>query len=482
MPALPSEKFLESVERTISANLMFQPGDSVLVGVSGGPDSVALFYTLFAFTHKYSFRFGIAHLNHHLRGSEADRDARFVSMLAQRFDVPFYLDDVDVRKYARTRKLSVEEAGRWVRRKFLNKVAKAEGFHKIALGHHADDNAELILMYLMRGSGPLGISGMPPVRDGIIVRPFIERARSEILEFLHGKKIEYITDASNRDERYLRNRIRHHLIPVLKDVYNPNIIETLNRLSRIVRSEDEWMEAAVQPLFDRSVMKMEKQRIRLSLERFAENHMAVKRRILRRAVEKIKGDLRQITFSHIEAARHLAETGPTHGRLDLPDRIRVERKDNNLLISKEKMPLRESVKGGSQRERIGFEYLIRKPETIPIQETGDVLGLSKVATKNLSAFKDAGQMVAFFDMDTIQFPLVLRNVRPGDRFSPLGLGGTQTVKDFFIKQKIPREARARCPILLSRERIIWVVGHRIDESVKVTGLTRNLLKAELFLA
>ena len=136
MPALPSGKFLESVERTISANLMFQHGDSVLVGVSGGPDSVALFHTLFAFIPKYSFRFGIAHLNHHLRGSEADRDARFVSMLAKRFDVPFYLDDVDVRKYARTRKLSVEEAGRWVRRKFLNKVAKAEGFHKIALGHH----------------------------------------------------------------------------------------------------------------------------------------------------------------------------------------------------------------------------------------------------------------------------------------------------------------------------------------------------------
>jgi tRNA(Ile)-lysidine synthase len=156
--------------------------------------------------------------------------------------------------------------------------------------------------------------------------------------------------------------------------------------------------------------------------------------------------------------------------------------DQHLLISKEKIPLRQTPRRMAPRERCCFEYQITKPETTRIQETGDILRFSEKRIEKLPDFKDTGRKVAFFDKETLHFPLILRNVRPGDRFKPLGLGGTQKIKDYIIKQKLSRRERARCSVLLSNDTIIWVVGHRIDESVKVTGATRNILKAELFLA
>ncbi len=481
--AVPSiGSFLDHVDRTVSVHHMLNLGDAVLVGVSGGPDSVALFHALIELTPKYAVRLGVAHLNHCLRGRESDRDAQFVAKLVQNHGVPFYPGTEDVRKLAVSRKLSIEEAGRQARYDFFITVADREGYDKIALGHHSDDNAELILMYLIRGSGLQGLSGIPPVRGNRWIRPLIEQSRSEILEFLHAHKIDYVTDSSNSDQRYLRNRVRHHLIPLLQRDYNPQIIHNINRLSDIIRSDNKWLVQQVQPLIEQSIVHTEKSRITVSMSRFTALDKTVQRRLLRHVIGQVKGDLRRITYAHIEAVRHLVQKGPEHGRLDLPDRIRVTRCPERLVLSKEKKPLREmrSHTGGVFQKQ--FEYRIQPPASVFIRELGIFFSASTLPINELPDMGASGQEVAFFDMDTLKFPLILRNYKPGDRFAPLGIGGTQKIKDFFINNKVPRKERVKSSVLLSGDRIVWVVGHRIDESAKITPETERVLKAELSLA
>ncbi|MBW2100176.1 MAG: tRNA lysidine(34) synthetase TilS [Deltaproteobacteria bacterium] len=463
---------------------MFHPEESVLVGVSGGPDSIAMLHVLLDLSPCMSLRLGVAHVNHCLRHKDSDNDAQFVESLAKELGLPFYIKKEDVLKYQKDNGLSQEEAARRVRYAFYYDIAKKNDFGKIALGHHADDNAELVLMYLFRGSGPLGLSGIPPVRDNKIVRPLIKSTRSQILDFLEVKGLDYVTDISNTDVKYLRNRIRHHLIPALKEDYNPAITQTLNRLSSIIRSEEEWIEEVIEPVFKKTVLAIENKKLTLCISRLKGIHVAAQRRIIRKAIKKIKGDLRRITFSHIDSAICLMENGPDWGSLDFPDRVRIKRTGDHLLFSKEKHPLRSL--GIKKKETLFPEYKIFsngfKAEKVFIKETGVYLSFTETGASTLFDFHGKGKNIAFFDINKLHFPLTIRSFQPGDRFTPLGMSGTQKVKKFFINNKIPPSERSKCLILTSGQQIIWIVGHRIDESVKVTSSTNRVLKAELLLA
>ncbi|RLC28501.1 hypothetical protein DRH13_07055 [Candidatus Woesebacteria bacterium] len=269
---------------------------------------------------------------------------------------------------------------------------------------------------------------------------------------------------------------------MLKTSYNPNIIETLNRLASIIRLENEWIEDVIHPLFEKAVSSMQDDHVALSVPKLDGMHIAAKRRIIRKAIASIKGDLRRISFAHIDSATNLLERGPAGGTLDLPNRIRVWRNGDVLLFSKEKNALRDLDVRFGQTETITFEYKIIKPESIFIKEINAYIKFTEMGVENLPAFDSTGQNTGFFDRMALSFPLVLRNFRPGDRFKPLGMTGTQKLKKFFIDKKVPKKERARCPILLCRGKIIWVAGYRINESVKVKPSTRNVLKVELFLA
>ena len=491
MPALRQSfkinKILHIVEQTIIDFEMFRAGDSVLVGVSGGPDSVALLHILQTLSDRFSImKLGVVHLNHCLRQKDSDNDAKFVSSLAGELGLPLFLKAENVLKYQSVHKISLEEAARHVRYAFFNHIAEKHGYQKIALGHHSDDNAELILMYLLRGSGPLGISGIPPVRGEMIVRPFSRLMRTDILNYLNEKGLKFIVDDSNNNPKYLRNKIRHHLIPILKASYNPRIIETLNRLSSIMRHEDKWIEKTIDPIFDKSVLAMEAEKIILSIPRLNKIDLAAKRRIIRRAILKMKGNLRRITFWHIDSALNLLKNGSLSWSLDLPDRIRLRRTGDFLLIIKEKKALRDAAELSQGVDNFIFEYKIFKPLLKPqltvIKETGESIKSSCMFIKKPFNHPLTGQQVAFFDMEELEFPLKVRNFQTGDRFKPLGMTGTQKVKTFFINNKVSRFERTRCPIVLSRERIIWLAGYRIDGSVKVKPSTLYVLKMELLLA
>lgn len=477
-----SEKLLQTVEKTIATYDMLGEGDAVLIGVSGGPDSVALFHIMNALAPRFSLRLGVAHLNHCLRMFESENDAKFVASLSETIQLPCHIHQEDVTKYQKEHKLSLEEAARRARYTFFSNVAKHHNYNKIALGHHRDDNAELVLMNLFRGSGPLGLSGIPPVRDNQIIRPLINSQKSDIIDFLKQNRFEYTADQSNTETRYLRNRIRHHLIPQLKTSYNPNIIETLNRLSVIINSEEDWINNEINKLFNKIILNHQDNHVTLSASKLKMTHLAQQRRIIRKAIHLAKGNLRRISFVHIESIIGLLTSRPSNGSLDLPDCIRVKKVDDSLVFSKEKSVLRNLNRDDSRPERISFKYIIEKPTHVFLKEINTNMVFSEMSYEQVPDFHLAGQHTAFVDKYKLRFPLTVRNYRPGDRFRPLGMKGTQKVKKYFIDKKVPLADRYRCPVLISQGNIIWLGGHRIDESAKLTPSTRKVMKIELFLA
>ena len=477
-----NKRLFNTVEKTITVHGMLKPKDSVVVGVSGGPDSVALLHILLKFAPRFSLRLGIAHLNHCLRQYESDKDAKFVESLAKAFDLPCYVQKRDVRRYQIENKLSLEEAARAVRYNFLNTIAKTNQYDKIALGHHADDNTEVVLMNLLRGSGKLGLAGIPPKRGDRIIRPMIYLNRTDIIEFLNQNKLKWVVDQSNTDTRHLRNRVRHDLIPMLKTAYNPNISDTLNRLSSIVRSEEEWIEDMVHPFFERTVLYFREHHIALSVPLLNEYHKALQRRILRVALAKTKGNLRRIEFANIDSAINLLVKKSSSGTIDLPDSIKIQKDRDTIHIYKEQSRNRDYRRTNDVRDIFSFEYQIENFEPVFIKEINAHIRFTEMRIEDMPDYRSAGQHTNFFDKDALNFPMVLRNFRPGDSFKPLGMNGTQKLKKFFIDKKVPRSERIKCPILLSGGKLIWVVGHRIDESVKVTPTTKNVLKVELLLA
>ena len=484
---LNSTGLIKKVEKTVSDYGMLEENDSVLVGVSGGADSISLVHILSEIAPLFSLKLGVAHLNHSLRGNESDNDARFVVSVSDKLCLPCFIEKTDVIKYKTENGLSIEEAGRRVRYAFFEKIAQKEGFNKIALGHTSDDNAELILMYLIRGSGPLGISGIPPVRgvfktNLLIIRPLIKTARFDIIKYISAKSLPYVVDKSNKDMKYLRNRIRHNLIPELEENYNPKIVETINRLALIMRSENEWMENELKSTLNKNTLFMGNNRIVLSASGIKALHPAAKRRITRSAIEMVNGTLRRISYLHIELAADQLASDSDSWSLDLPDRIRITRTGKELVVSKEEKTLRNLPSKRSDNNKVFFEYIINKPGIIVAENEGFKISFSEIENMNLSEICHADRGTAFFDMDKINFPVILRNYLQGERFTPLGMKGSQKIAKYLINNKVPRENRIKSPVVVSNGKIIWLAGFVIDDSVRVTSGTRKILKAELSLA
>lgn len=481
--------FLRKILRTVERHDMLQNGDAVLVGVSGGPDSMALLHGLFELSRVLDIRIGVAHLNHGLRGRESDRDAAFTQAEARRHGVPFYGAKADVMGERAKTGASIEEAARDARYRFFHRIRREAGFDKIALGHHLDDNAELILMNLLRGSGPGGISGIPPVR-GPIIRPLMGVYRSEILAFLKKEAISYVLDASNADPRFLRNKIRHELIPLLKTGYNPGIVQGLNRLGNIRRAEECWMEECLASLYDGVVLQKSKTETVLSVSALQKLHPAARSRIIRRAVSEIKGNLRRISWAHLSAIQDCLEPpfpiGKPPLRLDLPDRIQVFRDAQRLVVSQGAHPSRQTKFSGNGEGFLNFAYVfsaqdIRSQPQVDLPEIHGQMRFSILRREAIGreAIVNSAPTVAFFDWDRLNFPIKIRNVRPGDRFAPLGAGGAQKLKKFFIDHKIPVSERHRVLLLIGGDIILWVGGHRISESAKLTPETTTILRAEI---
>ncbi len=479
-----SESLLQSVLRAVRRDRLLDPGDSVLVGVSGGPDSVALLHALRRLASDWDLRLAAAHLNHGLRGEEAKRDQTFVEKLADTLDLPFYIEQVTSEQFINAAGQGPEAAARKLRYRFFRETARREGFNRIALGHNANDNAELVLMRFLRGSGPSGLAGMPVMRDEIegsrtvtLVRPLLDVRRKAILAFLADIKADYVIDSSNTDTRFLRNQIRHHLIPHIEKHYNPDIVGSLNRLSDILRIEEDWLTALTRETLRHQTVSGSEGTLEMDTEGFDRLHAALQRRLLRAAILKVKGNLERIRYRHVEAIRELALGGEKPAQLDFPDRLRASSAGRCLRFSVEKVPLRQAAR--VEETVPDFEYHLFEPSTVQIRETGWRIRISCPETTDI--FAETGQLAVMFDMGKVDFPITIRNFRPGDRFNPSGMTGSQKLKKFFIDHKIPRAERRKYPLLLSAGNILWIAGLRKANIGLPDATTRDVLKAELLL-
>ena len=320
---------------------MVLPGDRVLIGFSGGPDSTALARSLMALAPRLNISVGLAHLNHCLRGKDADKDEAFARDFARTFRLDLHVDRCDIRDLARREKRSLEDAGRQARYSFFNTLSRQYGYTRTATGHHRDDHTEQVLLNLVRGTGPGGLRGISPVREGRIIRPLIRLRKSEILDFLAELNQSFVTDLSNHDPGFLRNRVRHRLIPLMEKECNPEIRAGLDRLSQIIALEDDYMDTRATEVFASALRTRDTEEITLDADLVNRCHPAIFGRVIRKALRQVKNDLKKITRKHILDIRDLAQVSQTGKHLDLPGQIRVYHLKKEICIKRESLPLRQ---------------------------------------------------------------------------------------------------------------------------------------------
>jgi tRNA(Ile)-lysidine synthase len=480
----PLKPIFKTVVKTIAEHDMFAAGDRVLVAVSGGPDSVALVSLLKDLASRLSITLGVAHLNHGLR-PEAEQEASYVETLAHKLALPFHLESRDIEAYRRRHGLSLEEAAREARYSFYKRVLTEKGYQKAALGHHRDDNAEMVLMNLLRGSGPLGLSGIPPVREKMIVRPLINLSRADILAYLDHRQLEYVWDASNADLRFTRNRIRHTLLPLIQKEFNTNILETLHRTAAITGDENRWLESVADPICDSVITRTAPRQVSLAIAALNKLSRAPARRVVRRAVALLRGNLRRITFAHVDDLMQLAANGKEAARVDLPGLIAaVKMKDRLLLqiMSGPRQPLEPETPPGCYEFPVAAHQVTDPANfSLEIAATGGRIIFQRRNAYDTSKISGSGQQTALFDIDQLCFPLRIRNYQPGDRFTPLGMRGSKKLKKLFNEREVRQSDRAISPVLVSGHDIIWVVGQQQAEAGKVTRQTRQVLEVKYVL-
>ncbi len=453
----------------IQGNQLVSGQHCLLVAVSGGPDSVCLLYILVKLQEELGIRLHIAHLNHQLRGADSEADAHYVSDLAHRLGIPATIEQRDVKAYQAQHHLSLEEAAREVRYTFLAQAAKSIGANRAAVGHTADDHIETILMHLIRGAGTRGLRGLQPSNRWqssesslTIVRPLLPVSRQETADYCHNDQLLPRIDTSNLSLSPLRNRIRHQLLPLLES-YNPRVAEALLRTARIAGDDLAFLDKETSRQWGKIVQK-QGTTITLDKEGFLELPPALKRYLLRRAIEDLLGNLKDIESRHIEEMID-ALTKPTGKRLSLPGGLVFSIEYDKYLIGSDPAAL-------SPFPVLDAEFPLKLPgETVPpgwhIEAT--IISREQITEKD-------EDFTAYFDLNKTGNKLLVRPRQPGDRFQPLGMNGPKKLGEFMIDSKIPSAWRQRVPIVCSPQHILWVVGWRIDERVKVTNTTRQILR------
>src|SRR6516165_4109944 len=464
--------FPARVADTIRRYQMLHGGDTVVIAASGGADSTALVHAVADLRLDLRLSVHLAHLNHALR-PDAGEDAAFVSRMSAALGFPYHESTINPRALAVEEGLSLEDAGRRLRYEFLTTLAEEIGAQAVATGHTLDDQAETVLMRLLRGSGLEGLGGIPPARaeGGVrIVRPLIEATRAEIEAYLKSRGVEWREDSTNRDPAILRNRIRRSLLPALEG-YNPNVRQALARLAVLVRDDAE----ALGRLADAQIagtLSGGPGVVRIQLASFVHLHVALQRRALRAAVQRVHGNLHSLRFVHLEQARQLALEGHAGSWLSLPGGVRVRRLDRDL----------EMIAGVRVVQGPG-EYRLPVPGRIIAIEFGVQLAAEELDDQD-GRIDDhvrsggAGRTEILLDGSGLGESMILRGPRRGDRFAPAGMGGkTKTVADFLSDAKVAKHRRAFTPVLTTGGgEIIWIVGLRAAKAAPITPATTRVVR------
>jgi tRNA(Ile)-lysidine synthase len=458
--------FLKNIEQALKE--LIATDDKVLVGVSGGADSIALLHVLHKFSRIQNYSLIVAHINHMSRGKDSDIDAGFVESVAEKLKLPFYLKKIDIGVERLKLKTSFQDAARIIRYQFFEETLQSVGGNRIALGHTADDQVETILINIIRGTGLKGLAGIPQVRN-CIIRPFLEFYRKDLETYLKKNDFSFREDSSNLDKKYLRNRIRHELIPHL-ETYNPSVKKCLQVMSGIVRIDDSLLSLTTRDIFKQKFGKDNEKNIIWEIEDFQSYPIALRQRLVREIFSHIIGDMQAITSHHVQQIINLFNSPKAGKVLNIPRGVTVTCSYDSVLFSK----ITDGICGNkllvTQIVIPGTTELLKGP--IRRVKTQIIAGTLRVFSLNT-------ERQAFFDLEKTGLGIQVRFFRAGDRFCPLGMTGRKKLKSFFIDQKVPQRMRSHIPILTNADDdIIWVYGQRISHHYRVTDKTEKVLFIE----
>ena len=452
---------IKKVNQTIEKYNLLEKGERVVVALSGGPDSTALLAVLALIAQELDLSLIIAHFNHGLRGTESDEDEKFSRDLSEKRGFFFVSGKMDKRK--REKGISPEDFYRRERYNFLNKVAEDYQAQKIALGHNMQDQAETVLLNLLRGSGLEGLKGFLPMRDGKFIRPLIEISRREIISFLNKTGIPYRQDSSNENKRYLRNQIRSELIPYLKEKFNPRIEQSLAQMAEILRQEDELIRQNVAHALKSSFIQRQQNRILLKIADINKLHPAIRLRLFKTLLESLSPAKNGFSFIHVKSLDNLAQKCESGKRVVLPLGIEARREYDDLILEKKKIVSKQ----------MEYEYTMNIPGSLYVKERKITIRSELTAKEK---FDFSGKNEVYLDLDKIQQPVIIRNRRDGDWFQPLGMQGQQKIKSLFIDHKIPQSKRDEIMLLIDNISVIWIENMHLNDRVKITAHTKNVLK------
>ncbi|MFD0698923.1 tRNA lysidine(34) synthetase TilS [Paenibacillus sp. GCM10027628] len=468
------DNLVAKVEQRINQDQLIDPGDGVVVAVSGGPDSVALLHVLFALSERYRWKLIVAHVNHQFRGEESDAEAAFVADLAARLDLPCEIGDIDVPAYIEETSLNGQAAAREKRYAFLHEVANRYGAQRIAFAHHADDQAETVLMRLLRGTGPSGLVGMPERRREKkveLIRPFLRIYKSELVQYCARHAIAYCQDSSNELRKYFRNQVRLDVLPMLKQ-YNEQLPESLNRLTELMRAEDDYLEKEAMRHY-RQIVTQQQDICRLKRADFTELHVALQRRLIKLILNCLCLGMDRLDFAKVESIRELILQAQVSNQvLEVDEQLYMVREYEAVrfqLFAPTFRPYQHQVELNANNLNVPeagahFEYSVIQPA--PDQKS----------THSSTAVD------AYFDLDQLQLPLFVRSRKAGDRLEPHGLNGSKKVKDMFIDAKMPISQREVIPMIVdASDHILWIAGFRRSRHALVGPAAERVLHMKLVL-
>lgn len=446
----------QKVIRFIQSHSLINKGDKILVALSGGPDSVFLLYFLKKFSGKFGIELASFHLNHSLRKS-ADKEQKFCEKICDRLSVPFYTAKADVKNYAKQHKISVEEAGRILRYGLLKEYSEKNKLTKIATAHNADDNAETVLLNISKGTGIKGVAGIPVIRDNII-RPVLCLRKTEIISYLDENKIKYVTDESNFSEKYERNFIRLKIIPKLEKRLNPGIVNSILSTSINLQSFNKYFDKIITQLQKKYCFVSEDE-IRLSLSLFDKEESFIQSEIIRKILAEnfgIQSEQTDVSKVITLSKKQVGSTG------NLKSKIKAIRERDYISVYLEKSKSERRIK-----IRVG------ECKTFDSQK----IKISKVDKSDVYLTQD--KKIEYVDADLTGNIFTIRKWKEGDKFHPLGMKGTKKISDYLNDIKTEAKEKKNQYVLTSKNKIIWVIGKRLDDRFKISSETKNIYKLEL---
>jgi tRNA(Ile)-lysidine synthase len=473
-------------------NPILQRDDKVVVGISGGPDSLCLLHVLLQLRERLGLTLHAAHLNHRLRGPESDVDEEYVNQVAAEWQVPLTVSAAQVTALADRDGIGVEEAARRARYQFLGQVATQVGAQKVAVGHNADDQTETVLMHLLRGSGLIGLRGMLPAAPYplpgfalTLIRPLLDVPRSAIDVYCREHGLQPRLDRSNLDQVLLRNRLRHDVLPFLERV-SPGVGGRLRQFAWLAAADLAVLEGVLEEAWEEVVRHESDSLIVLDLDAWRALPLGLRRSTLRRSVARLHGGLEGLSFRHVENARTVAERGSTGARATLPGDLELTVSYDRLVLASGAAAFSPAAEcpilGATSPVPLAVPGRTVLPETC-WKAFADLLPANPQTRTAATANDDASR--AYLDADKAGSELILRPRIPGERFQPLGMAGkSSSVSDFMINNRVPAPIRDKVPILaipahnqngMEGGRILWIVGWRLDEQAKVTDRTRRIL-------